>query len=112
MSAAGKVASLIKPFVARNKPGVDVPSASCSSAAFAGSVMRNGFRPMFARLFEQQLDIVPGGQTEQPDLVGQILGHFDGAGADRAGAAEQNNVLHDGNMESECAADTDTSGAH
>ena len=28
------------------------------------------------------------------NAIGQILGHFDGAGADRASAAEENNVFH------------------
>ena len=49
------------------------------------------------RWLEKQFDIIPRSQADQPDAIWQIIGHFDRAGANRAGAAEQDNVLHGGN---------------
>jgi len=49
---------------------------------------------MLERLFEEEIDVVPGGQSNQPNIVGKILRHLDGAGPNRAGAAEENNVFH------------------
>ena len=49
---------------------------------------------MFARLFREQGDIVAGCQADQTDTLGQVLGYFDGAGADRTRTAKQDNILH------------------
>jgi hypothetical protein len=43
---------------------------------------------VFARLLKQQFGIAAGGEREQTDLIRQIFRHFDGAGADAAGAAK------------------------
>ena len=42
----------------------------------------NRLRPMLAGLLQQRLHVVARPQPEQADAVRQILGHFDGAGAD------------------------------
>jgi hypothetical protein len=49
---------------------------------------------VLARLFDQQLRIVARRQSDQADAIRQIFRHLDGAGADRAGAAENDDVFH------------------
>src|SRR5439155_13709673 len=61
---------------------------------FGGIHDGHGFGPMLERLFEEQLDVVARGEPDEPKVVAQILSDFDRAGANRAGAAEQDNVLH------------------
>ena len=51
-------------------------------------------RAVLARLFGEQFDIIARRQADQPNAVGQILSHFDRAGADRPGAPEKNDFLH------------------
>src|SRR3954468_13248090 len=55
---------------------------------------RDGFGLELLRLFHQQVHVVPGREADEPDAPSQILGHLHCAGADRAGASEQNNILH------------------
>src|SRR5262249_25610929 len=55
---------------------------------------RNRFRLMFASLFEQEFDVVPGGKAKQTHSVRQILSHFDSAGANGTGAAKENHFFH------------------
>ena len=62
----------------------------------------NRLRPMLASLLEQQLDIVPRRQAEQANVVRQIIGHLDRAGADGTGAAEEDDVSHGRNGVLEC----------
>ena len=57
---------------------------------------RNGFRLVTPGLFDEQRGVVARRQTDQPDAIGQVFGHLDGAGADGAGAAEQDDVFHEG----------------
>src|SRR5262249_7129257 len=61
---------------------------------FRGISYGDDFGLMFASLFEEQFEVVAGGQADELKAVGQILSNLDGAGADGAGAAEQNNPFH------------------
>src|SRR5437867_7917235 len=49
---------------------------------------------MLARLFREQGDIVAGCQADQTNTLGQVLGYFDGARADRTRTAKQDDVFH------------------
>ncbi len=108
MSAPGSVASSDETFGARNKLRGVVPSASRSSLAFAGSVMEIAAGRCLRVCSSEQFDIVARRQAEQADLIRQILSHFDRAGADGAGAAEEDDVLHRVTGASGHAANTDT----
>ena len=55
---------------------------------------RDGFGPVFERLFGEQFRIAARRQAHESNAVGQVLGHPEGAGADGPGAAEEDNVLH------------------
>jgi hypothetical protein len=46
------------------------------------------------RLLHQQFGVAAGGQSHQPNPVWQIFGHFDRACANRARAAEKDDILH------------------
>src|SRR5882724_629516 len=49
---------------------------------------------MLERLLQEQFGIAAGRQADEADFIRQILRDPGGAGADRAGAAEENNVFH------------------
>src|SRR5688572_12545045 len=49
---------------------------------------------MFADLFLQQLHIVSRRETDESQMIRQVFHHFDRAGADGAGRAEKDDVLH------------------
>ena len=43
---------------------------------------------------QEQFRIIARREAEQTDLIRQIFRHFHGAGADGAGAAQKNYILH------------------
>jgi len=45
-------------------------------------------------LFGEQIGIAAGGQADETQFVGEVLDDVEGAGADGAGAAEEDDVLH------------------
>jgi hypothetical protein len=94
MSASGCVASFNQPF----RTGINLAIRAECAAQFIclGRIIDgNRDRPMLARLLDQQqLGIIARRQSDQPDAIRQILRHLDGAGADGAGAAENDDVFH------------------
>jgi len=51
-------------------------------------------RMMSEGLFGEEIGIGAGGEADEPQFGGQVLDDLEGAGADGAGAAEQDDVLH------------------
>ena len=92
MSAAGSVASFINPSAPEKTSGrrAERVAQPCRFGRIADG---NRLGSVLARLLQQQFDIVARRQPEQPNAIRQILRHLDGAGADRAGAAEKNDVF-------------------
>ena len=64
------------------------------SLRLAGVMDRGQSRPMPAALFDEQVGIATGGQPHQLEAVGLVFHHFQGAGANRTGAAKQDDALH------------------
>src|ERR1035441_8493372 len=50
--------------------------------------------PVFAGLLQEQFHIIARAKPKQADLIRQVLDYLDGAGADGAGAAEENEITH------------------
>ena len=55
---------------------------------------RGQSRAMLAALFDEQVRVSAGGQAHQLESIGLVFHHLEGAGADRTGAAEQDDALH------------------
>src|SRR5207249_6674871 len=55
---------------------------------------REGFGPVFAGLLDEQRKVVARPEPEEPDAIGEILGHLHRAGADGSSAAQYYYVLH------------------
>jgi hypothetical protein len=45
-------------------------------------------------LLQQQFAVMAGGQTDEADLMGQILGHLERARADGTGGTKKDDSLH------------------
>src|SRR4051812_36359026 len=58
------------------------------------SMDRNGLGLMLTSLFQEQLEIVSCRQADEADFFRQVLSDFQRAGANGAGAAQENDVLH------------------
>ena len=81
----GNVASLTKPSAPEKTSAAGRANRATVRLCRVGD--GDGLGPVLPRLFQKEIDVVPGRQTEQTEPVRQILDHFDGAGADGAGAA-------------------------
>ena len=70
------------------------PERLAQLAGFGRVANRDGFGPVQPGLLEQQLEVVSRREPEHPYPVRQVGGDFDRAGADRAGAAQEDDVTH------------------